>query len=188
MIDILYKAVAKKLYNSKETPGNMKASKAWNTSTKSSTLTRPRSAELPGPIQQLMWDSLAMFATSSPSYLSPGSAVTPPDGSPSTSRPAGAPNAEGMVKSGSSCTSCRTSMCRCEICGGKRYNQQTLEVTYEGKNIADVLDMTIAEALEFFEYHPPNEVQTGRARPGGAWLHPPRPSGYNPFGRRGPAN
>ena len=43
---------------------------------------------------------------------------------------------------------------RCEICGGRRYNQQTLEVTYEGKNISDVLDMTISEALEFFEFHP----------------------------------
>jgi excinuclease ABC subunit A len=43
---------------------------------------------------------------------------------------------------------------RCEICGGKRYNQQTLEVTYEGKNISDVLDMTISDALEFFQYHP----------------------------------
>jgi excinuclease ABC subunit A len=42
----------------------------------------------------------------------------------------------------------------CDICGGKRYNQQTLEITYEGKNIADVLDMTITEALEFFQYHP----------------------------------
>lgn len=43
---------------------------------------------------------------------------------------------------------------RCDICGGKRYNQQTLEVTHEGKNISDVLDMTIAEAVEFFQYHP----------------------------------
>jgi len=43
---------------------------------------------------------------------------------------------------------------RCDVCGGKRYNQQTLEVTYEGKNIADVLDMTISEAAEFFQYHP----------------------------------
>ena len=43
---------------------------------------------------------------------------------------------------------------RCDVCGGKRYNQQTLEVTYEGKNIADVLDMTISEALDFFQYHP----------------------------------
>lgn len=43
---------------------------------------------------------------------------------------------------------------RCEICGGKRYNQQTLEVLHDGKSIADVLDMTIAEAHEFFQYHP----------------------------------
>lgn len=42
---------------------------------------------------------------------------------------------------------------RCDVCAGKRYNQQTLEVAYEGKNIADVLDMTISEAAEFFQYH-----------------------------------
>ena len=39
----------------------------------------------------------------------------------------------------------------CEVCKGKRYNRETLEVRYKGKNIADVLDMTVAEALEFFE-------------------------------------
>ncbi len=38
----------------------------------------------------------------------------------------------------------------CEICHGKRYNDQTLEVTYRGKNIAEVLDLTVDEALEFF--------------------------------------
>lgn len=39
----------------------------------------------------------------------------------------------------------------CEVCGGKRYNRDTLEVHYKGKTIADVLDMTVEEALHFFE-------------------------------------
>lgn len=42
----------------------------------------------------------------------------------------------------------------CEVCGGKRYNKETLSILYKGKNIADVLDMTVAEALEFFENVP----------------------------------
>ena len=39
----------------------------------------------------------------------------------------------------------------CEVCGGKRYNRETLEVRYKGKNISEVLDMTIEEACEFFQ-------------------------------------
>ncbi|HEX5565078.1 MAG TPA: excinuclease ABC subunit UvrA, partial [Sporosarcina sp.] len=42
----------------------------------------------------------------------------------------------------------------CEVCHGKRYNRETLEVRYKGKNIADVLDMTVEDALEFFENIP----------------------------------
>ncbi len=42
----------------------------------------------------------------------------------------------------------------CEVCGGKRYNRETLEVRYKGKNIYDVLDMTVEEALKFFENVP----------------------------------
>ena len=43
----------------------------------------------------------------------------------------------------------------CEVCGGKRYNRETLEVHYKGKNIFEVLDMTVDEACEFFEAVPP---------------------------------
>ena len=42
----------------------------------------------------------------------------------------------------------------CEVCKGKRYNRETLEVRYKGKNIAEVLDMTVEEALSFFENQP----------------------------------
>jgi excinuclease ABC subunit A len=42
----------------------------------------------------------------------------------------------------------------CEVCRGKRYNHETLQIKYKGKDIADVLDMTIEDALSFFENHP----------------------------------
>jgi excinuclease ABC subunit A len=42
----------------------------------------------------------------------------------------------------------------CEVCKGKRYNRETLEVRYKGKNIAEILDMTVEEALEFFKNIP----------------------------------
>ena len=50
----------------------------------------------------------------------------------------------------------------CEVCGGKRYNRETLEVRYKGKNIADVLDMTVEEAVGFFQNQQRilNKIQT----------------------------
>jgi excinuclease ABC subunit A len=42
----------------------------------------------------------------------------------------------------------------CEVCKGKRYNRETLDIKYRDKNIAEVLDMTVEEALEFFKNHP----------------------------------
>jgi len=52
----------------------------------------------------------------------------------------------------------------CEVCHGKRYNREALEVLYKGKNISDVLDMTVEEALEFFENIPriKNKLETLR--------------------------
>lgn len=43
----------------------------------------------------------------------------------------------------------------CEVCHGKRYNRETLEVKYKGKDISEVLDMTVEEGIEFFANHPP---------------------------------
>jgi len=43
----------------------------------------------------------------------------------------------------------------CDICKGKRYNKETLDITYKGKNIAEVLEMTVTEALQFFSSIPP---------------------------------
>ena len=50
----------------------------------------------------------------------------------------------------------------CEVCKGKRYNRETLEVRYKGKNISEVLDMTVEEALKFFDKIPKikNKIQT----------------------------
>ena len=50
----------------------------------------------------------------------------------------------------------------CEVCGGKRYNKETLEVRFKGKSIADVLDMTVNQAVEFFEAQPAilNKIKT----------------------------
>jgi excinuclease ABC subunit A len=50
----------------------------------------------------------------------------------------------------------------CEVCGGTRYNHETLQIKYKGKNIAEILDMTIDEAVVFFENHPKiyNQLKT----------------------------
>jgi excinuclease ABC subunit A len=43
---------------------------------------------------------------------------------------------------------------KCEVCGGKRYNRETLEIAYKGRNIAEVLEMTVEESVAFFENIP----------------------------------
>ncbi|HBT17574.1 MAG TPA: excinuclease ABC subunit UvrA, partial [Firmicutes bacterium] len=42
----------------------------------------------------------------------------------------------------------------CEVCKGKRYNRETLEIKFRGKTIADILEMQVEEALDFFQNHP----------------------------------
>ena len=66
----------------------------------------------------------------------------------------------------------------CEQCGGRRYSRETLEITYKGRNIADVLDMTVNEAEEFFRAVPKLRDILPQARP----------ASYDPQRRRSPAH
>ena len=60
----------------------------------------------------------------------------------------------------------------CEVCGGKRYNRETLEVKYKGKSIYDVLNMTVEEALTFFENVPSIRRKIADAVRCGTFLYP----------------
>ena len=75
----------------------------------------------------------------------------------------------------------------CDVCKGRRYNHETLEVRYKGKNIYEILEMTVEEALEFFSEHPGDPQQARHAEPRGPGLHQARPAGHDPFRRRGAA-
>ena len=75
----------------------------------------------------------------------------------------------------------------CDVCKGKRYNRETLEVQFKGKSIADVLDMTVEEAKDFFAAVPVDPREDGDARPRRPRLHPCRPAGDHALRRRGAA-
>ena len=72
----------------------------------------------------------------------------------------------------------------CEVCKGKRYNQETLEVKYKGKTIADVLDMTVEEALEFFANVPRIKQKIQTLADVGLRIYKTRTTFNNTFRRR----
>ena len=76
----------------------------------------------------------------------------------------------------------------CEVCHGTRYNRETLEVRYKGKSIADVLDLSVGQALEFLGTVPPIRHKLETLRQRRPRLHPPRPGGHHALRRRGAAH
>ena len=75
----------------------------------------------------------------------------------------------------------------CEVCHGARYNRETLEVHYKGKTIAEVLDMPIEEAADFFAAVPAISRHLETLVRGRPRLRPARPAGHHPVRRRGAA-
>ncbi len=75
----------------------------------------------------------------------------------------------------------------CEQCHGKRYNRETLEIRFKGKSIADVLDMPVEQALDFFEHIPKIRRRLETLNAVGPRLRPPRPAGDDALRRGGPA-
>lgn len=71
----------------------------------------------------------------------------------------------------------------CEVCKGKRYNRETLEVHYRGKNIYDVLEMTVEEGIAFFENHEKDKEKAADALRCRAWICKDRSACDNAFGR-----
>ena len=74
----------------------------------------------------------------------------------------------------------------CEVCKGKRYNQETLDVKYKGKSIADVLDMTVEEALDFFANMPRIKQKIQTLYDVGLRLYKTWATFYNTFRWRSP--
>jgi excinuclease ABC subunit A len=76
----------------------------------------------------------------------------------------------------------------CDICKGKRYNRETLEIRYKGKNIAEVLDMTVSQGLAMFQKHRGHPVQTPDPGRCGTRLCPHRSECHDALRGRGPAD
>ena len=75
----------------------------------------------------------------------------------------------------------------CEECKGRRYNRETLEIKYRGKSIAEMLDMTVEQALELVENFPADCLEAAHAQGSRARLHQAGPVGHDPVGRRSAA-
>lgn len=165
IVDILYKALARKLHGATELPGNYDEIFVWDEGRKAR-----------GEVQR--WVDKVINIDQSPIGRTPRSNPATYTGVFTHIRELFASTREAKARGykpgrfsfnvkGGRCEACQGEgyikvemhflpdvFVPCEVCKGKRYNRETLEVTYRDKNIADVLDMTVDEALAFFEHVP----------------------------------
>ena len=73
----------------------------------------------------------------------------------------------------------------CDVCKGKRYNRETLEIKFRDKSIAEVLAMTVDEAVPYFSAQIAHPRSAEDPAAGGTWLYRTRPAGHHAVGRRG---
>ena len=162
-------------------------SRACGTSTRWSTSTRRRSAARRGRTRPPTPASSTTSASSSPRRPRPRCAATSPAASRSTCAAGAARPAPGDGTIKIEMHFLPDVYVPCEICDGARYNRDTLEITFRGKTIADVLDMSCEEALELLRAPAadrPAHADAGRRRPR---LRAPGPAGADALGRRGAA-
>ncbi len=154
VMQILSKAISHNLYNTKDKPGKHKAIKGINNIDKVVEITQnpigrtPRSN--PATYTGVFDDIRELFTTTKEAKMYGFEK-----------------NRFSFNVKGGRCEACRGDGVKkiemhflpdvyvpCEVCGGTRYNSETLNIKYKGKNIAEVLDMRVSEALEFFDSHP----------------------------------
>ncbi len=153
--DILRRALFRKFFGSKERPGAHRALKGFENLDKVIVIDQTPIGRTPAQQSRPPTPACSITsATSSPACPRPRSAAT-------------APGRFSFNVKGGRCEKCQGDglikiemhflppvYVTCEACNGRRYNRETLEITYKGKNIADVLDMTVDEAVTFFRAVP----------------------------------
>ena len=153
--EILYRSLAQAPCIAPPTsPARTRRSRASSSSTRSSRSISRRSAGRRARIRRPTPDCSRSSASCSRCCPRRARAATKPAASRSTSRAAAARPARATASSRSRCTSCPNVYVTCEECKGRRYNRETLEIKYRGKSIAEMLDLTVDQALPLVENFP----------------------------------
>ena len=161
--EILYRALARDALSRRRRAGRAHVDRRHRAaSTRSSRSISRRSAARRARTRRPTPGSSRSSASSSRCCPTPRRAASGPGASRSTSRADAARPARATASSRSRCTSCPNVYVTCEQCKGRRYNRETLEIKYRGKSIADVLDLTVDQALPLLENFPPiaNKLRT----------------------------